>query len=310
MREPSPDWAVNFSGHESFPLRYSWLSKGFEKVCKKPNFFGQDDAMVHLGVGKNMVSSIRHWGLATQVWQEEDGTRAKNLEPTPFGIKLLEDWDPYLEHPGTYWALHWNIVVNPSKATTWGITFNRPSARFAQDQLLQELLEFAASHPGRKASPASLKRDIEVFKRSYLQPLKKKGVFQEDELDCPFKHLGLLRPTAQKGEFELVVGSRPSLPHEVFEYALLGHIHHEPGQEPKVVTVEDLLYGLNSPGRVFRFSEAALMDRLHGLADAYSNRYLIDETIGLRQFIVLPEAPDQLTALGSYYSRLSEPVHA
>jgi hypothetical protein len=310
MTSDAREWTLNFSGHESFPLRYSWLSKGYQSICANAKFFGQDDSMVSLGVGKNMVSSIRHWGLACQAWEDVPGTRGKEIQPTRFGESILRDWDPYLQHPGTYWALHWMIVVNPHKSTTWETVFNRASARFGQDQLIQELVELAADRGDRKSSRASLKRDIEVFKRSYLRPALKKGLFQEDELDCPFKQLGLLRPTTTKGEYELIVGSRPSLPDAVFEWALLIYLEHHYQVDRHGTSIDDILYGLNSPGRVFRLSESALIDRLHELAENYPDKYLIDETVGLRQFVVLPSAPEPLDALASYYANLLEPTHA
>lgn len=306
METNTAEWTLNFSGHESFPLRFSWLTKGYKRLYDDPTFFSREDSMVTLGVGKNMVSSIRHWGLTTQSWEEIPGTRGKELTPTKVGHLLLGSCDPYLEHPGTYWVLHWNIVTNPFKATTWGIALNRPSARFSQEQLLQELVEVVSSQGNRKSSSASLKRDIEVFCRSYLQPRQKKGRFQEDELDCPFKQLGLMRPTASKGEFELVVGSRPSLPIEVFEFALLSHLDHYLDSTRKSVAIEDLLYGWNSPGRVFRLSEAALMDRLTELAAKHPRRYQVDETVGLRRFVIEDCVPDKLETLKSYYQSLGK----
>jgi hypothetical protein len=55
----------SFSGHETFVFRYTWLKKAVDAVRVDPRVFGQDNAIVTLGVGKNMVRSIRHWGLAT-----------------------------------------------------------------------------------------------------------------------------------------------------------------------------------------------------------------------------------------------------
>jgi hypothetical protein len=302
------EWTLSFSGHESFPLRFSWLPKAFSRVSEDAAFFGREDSMVELGVGKNMVSSIRHWGLATQSWAEEPGSRGKFLHPTPFGQAVFGEGDPAMEHPGTHWALHWRISVNQDKATTWAIVFNRPASRFMTDQLLQELAETAARHGNKRASRASLKRDIDVFCRSYLQPMRKRGAFQEDELDCPFKQLGLLRNTSQRGELELVAGNRPSLPLAVFEFALLEHLQHGAESARQEVAAENLLYGWNSPGRVFRLTEAALMDRLEGLAAEAPHRYLIDETVGMRRFVLEPTDREPIAALQSYYQQLQEGV--
>lgn len=49
-----------FSGHESFPCKSMWLKKGYDFVKRERNF-NAPDAVIDLGVGKNMVSSIRFW---------------------------------------------------------------------------------------------------------------------------------------------------------------------------------------------------------------------------------------------------------
>jgi len=47
-----------FSGHETFSCKQFWLKKGYDFVNNNMTF-NNDDAVVDLGVGKNMVSSIR-----------------------------------------------------------------------------------------------------------------------------------------------------------------------------------------------------------------------------------------------------------
>ena len=49
-----------FSGHESFPCKTLWLKKGYDFV-KAEKDFNAAEAVVDLGVGKNMVSAIRYW---------------------------------------------------------------------------------------------------------------------------------------------------------------------------------------------------------------------------------------------------------
>lgn len=50
----------SFSGHDSFQCRSLWLKKGLDFVNQGYEF-AQEDSVVKLGVGKNMVSSIRYW---------------------------------------------------------------------------------------------------------------------------------------------------------------------------------------------------------------------------------------------------------
>ena len=51
---------MTFSGHEKFHCRQFWLKKGYNFLLRGDQFT-DDDVMVKLGVGKNMVGSIRYW---------------------------------------------------------------------------------------------------------------------------------------------------------------------------------------------------------------------------------------------------------
>lgn len=57
---------LKFSGHESFHCRPFWLKKGFDFV--KANQQITDKAGIELGVGKNMVGSIRFWLKAFNIF--------------------------------------------------------------------------------------------------------------------------------------------------------------------------------------------------------------------------------------------------
>lgn len=59
---PGPQRAtgtLSFSGHETFTLRHGWLTKAVDAIETNDGAFNSDDALVELGVGKNMVRSIR-----------------------------------------------------------------------------------------------------------------------------------------------------------------------------------------------------------------------------------------------------------
>ena len=59
-----------FARHETFHPRYGWLKKGYDEVFDDPDIFIKEEAAVNLGVGKNMVASIRYWGLAFKIYRE------------------------------------------------------------------------------------------------------------------------------------------------------------------------------------------------------------------------------------------------
>jgi hypothetical protein len=76
---------VAFSWHESFVLRFGWLTKGFRAFEEDPNIFTNKDVVVTLGVGKNMVNSIRHWLRASKfIFWEPD-----NKEVTSVGLAIF-----------------------------------------------------------------------------------------------------------------------------------------------------------------------------------------------------------------------------
>jgi hypothetical protein len=107
---------LRFSGHESFACRYAWLPKAYRAISEDPVAFADDErAMVQMGVGKNMVRSIRFWieamGVAT-------GGRGKSFEVSALGHAILGEngFDPYLEDLRTLWLLHWNLSSRKENA--------------------------------------------------------------------------------------------------------------------------------------------------------------------------------------------------
>jgi hypothetical protein len=80
---------LSFTGHETFVFRYAWLTKAVAAVAEDPGVFTQEDAIVRLGVGKNMVRSIRHWALATGMLQDEPKSRGAVMRVSDLGEFLL-----------------------------------------------------------------------------------------------------------------------------------------------------------------------------------------------------------------------------
>ena len=115
----------SFSGHQTFPFRYTWLPKGVRTLEEDPTCFSRSDAMVALGVGKNMVESIRFWCGALKLATID--SRGGKVAPTELGSRMFarRGWDPYLEDPGTLWLLHWQLVESPDVASTWFLAFTR-----------------------------------------------------------------------------------------------------------------------------------------------------------------------------------------
>lgn len=88
---------LRFSEHESFACRYAWLPKAHRLLSHDRYALGDEErAMVELGVGKNMVRSIRFWVEAFAVAAPQPD---RALRPTALAHAILED-------PRTLWLLH------------------------------------------------------------------------------------------------------------------------------------------------------------------------------------------------------------
>ena len=117
---------VSFGRHETFVLRYSWLTKGFQEMEKNSDVFTSENQTVTLGVGKNMVNSIRYWLIASQMAEPDQSGRMKK---TDFGQWILSELDPFIEDEATLWLIHWLIASNPDISTGWYWFFNHYHSR-------------------------------------------------------------------------------------------------------------------------------------------------------------------------------------
>lgn len=279
------DAVVSFSGHETFPLRYGWPKKCVDAVGARADFFTHDDAMVSLGVGKNMVKAIRHWGLATRVIEHAPGDlRGRALRVTELGGHLFGDdgVDPYLEDPRTLWLLHWLICTHPEKCTTWSWAFGALERHtFSRDELLRELQSAGFA---TRATAASLGRDIDVFLRTYVPSRAGRGVPIEDTLDGPLVELRLLRERPGERRYEFVRGPKPSLDATSFGFAVLD-FWERVAPERETLSLDELLRHPGSPGRIFKLDTDSAAERLERASQWSSGAVRYDETAGLRQLL-------------------------
>lgn len=291
MRSPLFDdvYRHQFSGHETFPLRYGWLKKAYDATAEagddpdsKRAVFNAEDAIARFGVGKNMVSSMRHWASASDV-VEGEGDRVR---VTAFGKRIFGargGYDPYMENQATMWLVHLNLCGRPTK-TSWYWFFNHFGAHsFRRDDLVQALLRLAASREWKRVSETTVRRDVECLLRTYAAPVSSSAGTPEDALESPLAELGLVRTVGRRDDYQAVRGPKPTLPDGVFACAL--HRFWETVGAAQTLSFEMVAHAPGSPGRAFLLDEAALADRLLGLEDATEGLFRWSETAGLRQVV-------------------------
>ncbi len=285
----------SFSGHESFTLRFGWLPKGIQGVLRDRNLFSQDDALVRLGVGKNMVRSIRHWGLASGFLEQTPVKtgRGTRIAPSSLGLFVFgpQGLDQYLEDPATLWLIHWQLASRSRGPTTWYWAFNEyPDAEFTREKLRASLRHFIDRAGWKRIADATLFRDVDCFIRTYTPSSRGKLEVFEESLDCPLTELGLISEVDGMGMFSFSRGERPSLAPAVFTYALLD-FWGSAAPLSKTLTFDQVAYHPGSPGRVFKLSDTALAEYLDRLDTLTRGMITYGVTAGLRQLYRRRELP-------------------
>lgn len=285
------DYRPQFSGHETFPLRYGWLKKAYdaikstEKNLNNKYVFLSDDAIARFGVGKNMVASMRHWGSAAGILNELQ--RSALIRTTDFGRMLFDDedgLDPYMEYPATLWLVHWQLTANPVK-TTWFWAFNHyPALTFEREHLIQGMSRLAKDRGWSRLATATVKNDVACFIRSYVAQQLSAQAGNDDALESPLTELGLIKAIGKRDGFRFVRGPKSTLGDGVFVYALLDFWARY-SEKATSLSFEAIAHEPGGPGRVFLFDENDVADRLASIEDTTKGKLRWSETAGLKQVL-------------------------
>lgn len=276
-----------FSGHETFPLRQLWLRKAFTQIDAyehhAPNeVFAKEDAIERFGVGKNMVSSIRHWALACDVIRKEgkDSFSRGEIGRLLFGNNAC---DPFLERDASIWLIHWLLAGRASRSATWYVVFNFIQGQsFKASDVVALLEEYAVANKAVR-SGTTLTRDVEVCLRSYATVGQRTAT--EDSAEPLLSDLGLL-VMSSKDTYHFRRGDQYSLPDHVFAYAILDYwLRWEriTSSSQATLSFNSIAHDYGSPGRVFKLDEDSVSDRLSRIAEVTKNYLEWTDSAGVRQ---------------------------
>ena len=276
-----------FSGHESFYCKSLWLKKGYDFV-KAGNNFNAEDAVVHLGVGKNMVSSIRYWLRAFGLLEEGN--------PTNIADYLFNDEngkDPYIEDLGTLWLLHY-MLAKTELASIYKLFFV-DFHKEKNNEFTREQLQFFIKRKNAETAYANLynentvKRDIGVLLQNYVMPKQDK---QNEDFAALLLNLNLIRQSDienktlyfnMKGKSELVP--------EIFLYAII-----DDKKEERIISFDRLM----DLALIFCLSKTELIDTILFLEEKYPKQIRYTDDGGIKQLFFLQEI-DKNVVLEKYY---------
>lgn len=274
-----------FSGHETFACKSHWMKRGYEFVLEGHNF-NDDEAVVHLGVGKNMVASIKFWMKALGLLNR-DGVLSS------IAHKLLNTdrgYDPFFEDVGSLWLMHFNIV-NENYATAYRTTFiDYHSQRNIIDKLkLQNFIKHLCfDNPNYRSlyNENTVRKDLNVLIHNYCAKWNS-GVEDSNTIFAP---LNLIRET-EDGTYMFNYDSRNIVPANIFLYALLAVF-----PDSKSISFESM----RELSLIFCLMNNDLLTIIKQLSDEYVGILVFSDVAGIKELQIKGEISTD-KALENYY---------
>lgn len=290
---------LSFSGHDSFICKNFWLKKGYDFIKDNGNF-SDDAAVVKLGVGKNMVTSINYWLRAFGISESAHTTSI-------FGSFIFDDEkgvDPYLENLATIWLLHY-FIVKTGRASIYNLFFNefrKTRFEFTKDHLYNFIKRKLETQGQKNFTANTINLDINIFIRSYLKPdYKGNKIDVEDEfsslmidIDLMEKHLTENAEGKFVEWYKVENKQRIDLPYQVLLFSILDN-----EQYGNSVSFKELLSGENSPGSVFALTDEGLFQKIEQITEKHKD-IIYTESAGVRE-LQFKHKPNKWEILNEYY---------
>lgn len=274
-----------FSGHESFACKSHWLKRGYDFVLAGHSF-NNEDAVVHLGVGKNMVNSIKFWMRAFGLLEPEG-------ELTSIAHELMSDkngYDPFFEDMGSLWLLHFNLI-NEDYATIYKSTFiDYHKQRNLIDGIkLQNFIKhlcFDGTSYKNLYNENTVKRDIGVLFHNYCS--HSNGSIEESNM--LLAPLNLIQET-EDGMYIFNYDTRNSIPANIFLFALLVQF-----PDSKSISFE----AMKDLALMFCLTNNDLLSIIKQLCAAYPTQIVFSDVAGIKE-LQIRENLSKDTILNNYY---------
>lgn len=290
---------IKIKGHESFSLREGWLRKGVSAIQLDECILGDTiKACDELGVGANMVKSIRYWLQAVGLTYEKiaKGSKRCQILTDELGKSILE-YDEYFEDIGTLFLLHYKLVTNIELATSWYLFFNKLNAKeFTKDNMIERIKqELSIIAPDTSVSEKSIIDDCNCIIKTYYND-KENMIDPEDNLCCPFVELGLLKKLSySKNSSDLIIKvsyNKRKLDKLIIFFVILDRLG-----DNKSITIDQLENQECNIGKVFNLNRNDINEYMDKLKDA--NLINITRTAGLNE--IYPKMRDKEKVLEMYY---------
>jgi len=278
-----------FSGHETFHCRPFWLKKGFDFVKSNQKF--SENSGIELGVGRNMVGSIRFWLKAFDIIDENN--KLTYLANHIFNNK--DGWDPFLEDEATLWLLHYKLS-SKQYSTIYHLIFSdlrKIKPEFTKNHFISKVNEIDT-----RQSNNIVGKDFTVFARTYFaKPSKDK----EESFSGLFTDLGLLTEVgedSQKNQLYHINNSKQaSIPWQIVLFCILDNENYG-----NSIAFKSLFTNTNGVGNLFAFNQEGLENKLIEISENNPD-IVYKNDAGIKELQFKNGKPNGFEILNSYYGK-------
>lgn len=279
----------SFSGHESFPCKSLWLKKGYDFVVQEKNF-NDPNAVIDLGVGKNMVASIRFWLKAFDICENDNASW--------LGHYLFDNQtgrDKYIEDLATLWLLHFHLIFcgEASIYNLFFCDFQREHSSFQREQIANYIkIRLIENGTPSVFNKNTITKDIGVLLQNYVLPRKSQS---NEDYSSLLIDLDLIRQNSEGGGYYFNAEGKRKVTKEVFLYGLLKVMG-----EDKSISYDAIREQI---GYIFCMTDIELIQMLKQLASDYSENLAYSDIAGIRQVQIIKEL-DPVQVLNDYYEKV------
>ena len=252
--------------HESFSIREGWLAKGIKNVKENGNVFSSSEATDLLGIGTNMVKSLKYWMTATTLINDN----YKNIELTNFG-KLLYDYDPYLEDIFSWWLIHVNLITNLNDSYVYNIFFNKCAGKSFSKREIFDQLNANLVKEKIEFNENILQDEVNMIIKTYT--IDEKIDNPENNFICPLSELNLIKKI-DRDTYERNKPEYRNLNYLVVYYLVLKNTN-----DRENISIDELIKGDNSPAKLLNLDKNLINEYLDEMKR--NDLIIINRTSGL-----------------------------
>lgn len=263
---------VKMKRHESFSIREGWLSKGLLVIQKDSKIFSSAEATDILGIGTNMVKSLKYWLYATNLIKDYKNS----IKLTELG-NLIIKYDPYMEDEFTWWMIHINMLLNQEDFYVGNIFFNKClSKNFSKEDVFKIVSETLNSKK-LEFNEKILTDEINTIIKTYV--IDNSNDTPENNFNCPLADLELLKRIS-KDNYERLKPNYRNLNY-LAVYFLIQNLLD--GRE--YISIDEIIKINNSPSKLLNLDKNLLNDYLDDMRR--NSLITINRTAGLNMIYIL-----------------------